>query len=101
MRGHVHRREKRRPRWPSATWSVFAADYQRQHGRDILPPKADPTGKKVAVVGSGPAGLTVAGDLILKGHEVVIFEALHAPGGVLGYGIPEFRLPKAIVFSGV
>ena len=69
------------------------------HGRDVLPPKADPTGKKVAVVGSGPAGLTVAGDLILKGHEVVIFEALHAPGGVLGYGIPEFRLPKEIVFS--
>ncbi len=77
----------------------FAADYQRQHGRDILPPKADPTGKKVAVVGCGPAGLTVAGDLILKGHEVTIFEALHAPGGVLVYGIPEFRLPKEIVFS--
>jgi glutamate synthase (NADPH/NADH) small chain len=75
----------------------FAADYQRQHGRDVLPPKADPTGKKVAVVGGGPAGLTVAGDLILKGHEVTIFEALHAPGGVLLYGIPEFRLPKDIV----
>ena len=77
----------------------FAADYQRLHGRDVLPPKAEPTGKKVAVVGSGPAGLTVAGDLILKGHEVTIFEALHAPGGVLIYGIPEFRLPKAIVAS--
>jgi glutamate synthase (NADPH/NADH) small chain len=75
----------------------FAADYQRQHGRDVLPPKADPTGKKVAVVGAGPAGLTVAGDLILKGHEVTVFEALHAPGGVLLYGIPEFRLPKDIV----
>jgi len=75
----------------------FAADYQRQHGRDVLPPKADPTGKKVAVVGGGPAGLTVAGDMILKGHEVTIFEALHAPGGVLLYGIPEFRLPKEIV----
>lgn len=75
----------------------FAADYQRLYGRDILPPKAPPTGKKVAVVGSGPAGLTVAGDLILKGHDVTIFEALHAPGGVLIYGIPEFRLPKAIV----
>jgi len=75
----------------------FAADYQRQHGRDVLPPKTDPTGKKVAVVGGGPAGLTVAGDLILKGHEVTIFEALHAPGGVLLYGIPEFRLPKEIV----
>ncbi len=75
----------------------FAADYQRLQGRDILPPKAEPTGKKVAVVGAGPAGLTVAGDLTLKGHEVSIYEALHAPGGVLIYGIPEFRLPKAIV----
>ena len=75
----------------------FAADYQREQARQILPPKPDPTGKKVAVVGSGPAGLTVAGDLIQKGHEVTIFEALHGPGGVLLYGIPEFRLPKAIV----
>ena len=75
----------------------FAADYQREHGKQILPPKAESTGKKVAVVGAGPAGLTVAGDLILKGHEVTIFEALHGPGGVLLYGIPEFRLPKAIV----
>ncbi len=75
----------------------FAADYQRTQGRNILPPKAEPTGKKVAVVGAGPAGLTVAGDLTLKGHEVSIYEALHAPGGVLLYGIPEFRLPKAIV----
>jgi glutamate synthase (NADPH/NADH) small chain len=75
----------------------FAADYQRLHGRDFLPPKAEATGKKVAVVGGGPAGLTVAGDLILKGHEVTVFEALHAPGGVLLYGIPEFRLPKEIV----
>ena len=75
----------------------FAADYQREHGREILPPKAESTGKKVAVVGAGPAGLTVAGDLILKGHEVTVYEALHGPGGVLLYGIPEFRLPKAIV----
>ena len=75
----------------------FAADYQRKHGKDILPPKPEPTGKKVAVVGAGPAGLTVAGDLIQKGHEVHMFEALHGPGGVLLYGIPEFRLPKAIV----
>jgi glutamate synthase (NADPH/NADH) small chain len=59
-----------------------------------LPP---PTGKKVAVVGSGPAGITVAADLVRKGHHVSIFEALHEPGGVLVYGIPEFRLPKAIV----
>jgi glutamate synthase (NADPH/NADH) small chain len=70
----------------------FAADYQREHGKQFLPPKADPTGKKVAVVGCGPAGLTVAGDLILKGHDVTIFEALPEPGGMLRYGIPEYRL---------
>ena len=75
----------------------FAADWQRTKGEFKLPHKADPTGKKVAVVGSGPSGLTVAGDLILKGHEVTIFEAFHKTGGVLIYGIPEFRLPKAIV----
>jgi glutamate synthase (NADPH) small chain len=75
----------------------FCADYEREHGTGELPPKADPTGKRVAVVGSGPSGLTVAGDLITKGHDVTIFEAFHKPGGVLVYGIPEFRLPKAIV----
>lgn len=75
----------------------FAADWERTKGEMILPEKVTPTGKKVAVVGSGPAGLTVAGDLILKGHDVTVFEALHKPGGVLIYGIPEFRLPKAIV----
>jgi glutamate synthase (NADPH) small chain len=75
----------------------FAADYEREHGTGALPPKAEPTGKRVAVVGSGPSGLTVAGDLILKGHEVTVMEAFHKPGGVLVYGIPEFRLPKAIV----
>ena len=75
----------------------FCADYERQHGTGALPPKAEPTGKRVAVVGSGPSGLTVAGDLILKGHDVTIMEAFHKPGGVLVYGIPEFRLPKAIV----
>jgi glutamate synthase (NADPH/NADH) small chain len=79
----------------------FAADYEREHGQGDLPPKAEPTGKRVAVIGSGPSGLTVAGDLILKGHEVTIFEAFHKPGGVLVYGIPEFRLPKEIVFSEV
>lgn len=79
----------------------FAADYERKNGKGELPPKAEPTGKKVAVVGSGPSGLTVAGDLILKGHDVTIFEAFHKPGGVLVYGIPEFRLPKEIVFSEV
>jgi glutamate synthase (NADPH/NADH) small chain len=75
----------------------FAADYERANGEFIMPPKAPSTGKKVAVIGSGPAGLTLAGDLIKKGHQVTIFEALHKPGGVLVYGIPEFRLPKAIV----
>lgn len=75
----------------------YAADWARESGHDVIPPKAQATGKKVAVIGSGPASLTVAGDLILKGHEVTVFEALHQPGGVLVYGIPEFRLPKAIV----
>jgi glutamate synthase (NADPH/NADH) small chain len=75
----------------------FVADWERTKGEIVIPEKAPATGKKVAVVGSGPAGLTVAGDLILKGHEVTVFEALHKTGGVLIYGIPEFRLPKAIV----
>jgi glutamate synthase (NADPH/NADH) small chain len=75
----------------------FAADWERDQGKVELPDIAPPTGKKVAVVGAGPAGLTVAGDLIVKGHEVTIFEALHIPGGVLVYGIPEFRLPNEIV----
>ena len=75
----------------------YAADWERENGTGELPPKQAPTGKKVAVVGSGPSGLTVAGDLITKGHEVTVFEAFHKPGGVLIYGIPEFRLPKAIV----
>jgi len=75
----------------------FLADWEATEGIVDVPPKAKPTGKKVAIVGSGPAGVTVAGDLILLGHEVTIFEALHKAGGVLTYGIPEFRLPKAIV----
>ena len=75
----------------------FAADWERAKGEVFIPEKAPSTGKKVVVVGSGPAGLTLAGDLILKGHEVTIFEALHKTGGVLIYGIPEFRLPKDIV----
>jgi glutamate synthase (NADPH/NADH) small chain len=75
----------------------FAADWERAQGEVEIPPKDPPTGKRVAVVGSGPGGLTVAGDLIKKGHEVTIFEALHKTGGVLVYGIPEFRMPKAIV----
>jgi glutamate synthase (NADPH/NADH) small chain len=75
----------------------FLADWEATQGEVDLPSKARSTGKRVAVVGSGPAGVTVAGDLILLGHEVTIFEALHKAGGVLTYGIPEFRLPKAIV----
>ena len=75
----------------------FVADYEREHGLIELPEKAPPTGKRVAVVGSGPSGLAVAGDLILLGHEVTVFEAFHKAGGVLTYGIPEFRLPKQIV----
>jgi glutamate synthase (NADPH/NADH) small chain len=75
----------------------FVADYEREHGQVGLPPKAPPTGKKVAIVGSGPAGLSAAGDLVRWGHGVTVFEALHEIGGVLIYGIPEFRLPKDIV----
>jgi glutamate synthase (NADPH/NADH) small chain len=73
------------------------ADYERESGQIGLPAIAPPTGKKVAIVGSGPAGLSAAGDLIQKGHQVTVFEALHEIGGVLIYGIPEFRLPKEIV----
>lgn len=79
----------------------FAADQERKHGTGVLPSKKPATGKKVAIVGSGPSGLTVAGDLIAKGHDVTVLEAFHKPGGVLVYGIPEFRLPKEIVFSEV
>jgi glutamate synthase (NADPH/NADH) small chain len=79
----------------------FAADFERAAGESVIPEMSPPTGKKVAVVGAGPAGLTLAGDLIKKGHQVTIFEALHKAGGVLVYGIPEFRLPKAIVQSEV
>ncbi len=75
----------------------FIADFERQSGQLGLPAIAPSTGKSVAIVGSGPAGLTAAGDLIQMGHRVHVFEALHELGGVLIYGIPEFRLPKAIV----
>lgn len=75
----------------------FIADWEREQGASTTPEIAAPTGKKVAVVGSGPSGLTVASDLAIRGHEVVLFEALHVAGGVLMYGIPEFRLPKDIV----
>lgn len=75
----------------------FVADYEREQGAVELPKVASSTGKKVAVVGSGPAGITVSYELLQAGHQVTIFEALHELGGVLVYGIPEFRLPKAIV----
>ncbi len=75
----------------------FAADYERNSGKIALPETAPSNGKKVAVVGSGPAGLSFAGDMAKLGYEVTVFEALHEIGGVLKYGIPEFRLPNAIV----
>lgn len=79
----------------------FVADNERAAGEVSIPKIPAKTGKRIAIVGSGPAGLTVAGDLVQFGHDVTIFEALHAPGGVLVYGIPEFRLPKAIVAAEV
>jgi glutamate synthase (NADPH/NADH) small chain len=75
----------------------FAADNEAAMGKIQVPELPASTGKRIAVVGAGPAGLTAAADLASMGHQVTIFEALHAPGGVLVYGIPEFRLPKAIV----
>ncbi|TAL38591.1 MAG: NADPH-dependent glutamate synthase [Spirochaetes bacterium] len=75
----------------------FVSDYERVMVNMPLPECAPDNGKKVAVVGSGPAGLTAAGELAKLGYRVTVFEALHSPGGVLVYGIPEFRLPKAIV----
>jgi len=75
----------------------FASDFERLSGSVDVPPLPPPTGKRAAVIGAGPAGLTVAGDLAKLGHKVTIFEALHESGGVLIYGIPEFRLPKAIL----
>ncbi len=77
----------------------FVADYAMAHGNDSSKSiqKPEPSGQKVAIVGSGPAGLAAASDLIKEGHEVTVFEALHEFGGVLVYGIPEFRLPKAIL----
>lgn len=74
----------------------FVADYHREHSTET-PVKPEPNGHKVAVIGAGPSGLTAAGDLAKLGYKVTIFEALHLAGGVLVYGIPEFRLPKAIV----
>ena len=75
----------------------FVADFERDNDLVELPRKQPSNGKRVAVIGSGPSGLTVAGDQILLGYDVTVFEAFHRPGGVLMYGIPEFRLPKEIV----
>ncbi|MFH1414652.1 MAG: NADPH-dependent glutamate synthase [Elusimicrobiota bacterium] len=79
----------------------FIADWEARQSETVLPRIERPTGKKTAVIGAGPGGLTVAGDLIKMGHSVTLFEALHKPGGVLVYGIPEFRLPKEIVYREV
>ena len=75
----------------------FAADYERESGQMSVPEVAPSNGIKIAVVGSGPAGLSFAGDMVKKGYDVYVFEALHEIGGVLKYGIPEFRLPNSIV----
>ncbi|MHA1369723.1 MAG: NADPH-dependent glutamate synthase [Promethearchaeota archaeon] len=84
---------------PLAIGSVerFVADWNAKHGYVVKPLKSDPTGLKVAVIGSGPAGLTAAGELAKMGHDVTVYEAFHVAGGVLVYGIPEFRLPKSIL----
>ncbi|PIP46882.1 MAG: dihydropyrimidine dehydrogenase, partial [Deltaproteobacteria bacterium CG23_combo_of_CG06-09_8_20_14_all_51_20] len=75
----------------------YIADWERSQGGFTIPEMAPSSGKRVAVVGSGPSGLTVASDLAVRGHNVTMFEALHVAGGVLMYGIPQFRLPKEIV----
>lgn len=75
----------------------YVADWAQQHAGELPHLRPGPTGRTVAIIGSGPAGLTAAGELVKRGHEVTIFEAFHAAGGVLVYGIPEFRLPKDIV----
>jgi len=80
------------------TLERFVADYARVHNYNVFPEKKPPTGKRVAVIGCGPAGITAAADLALAGHDVEIIEAENLPGGVLTYGIPNYRLPKEIVF---
>ena len=75
----------------------YAADWERENGLMEIPAVKAETGKKVGIIGTGPAGLTVAADIRREGHSVILFEAFHKPGGVMVYGIPEFRLPKAIV----
>ncbi len=91
---------RRTIRWPSATWSASPPTTSGEHGKQFLPPK--PTHRQEGGGGGRRSGgLDRGRRLILKGHEVTIFEALHGPGGVLLYGIPEFRLPKAIVAPGM
>ena len=75
----------------------YAADYERKHNTLVLPEIPPPTGKKIAVIGAGPAGMTAAYELRIRGHEVIVFEAFHRGGGVLVYGIPRFRLPLEII----
>ena len=77
----------------------FAADFERESGQMAIPEVAAPNGIKIAVIGSGPSGLSFAGDMVKRGYEVTVFEALHEIGGVLKYGIPEFRLPKSTVVA--
>lgn len=74
----------------------FAADEERKHGLTV-PARKTATGKRIAIIGSGPAGIVAAGELAKEGHDIVLYESLHAPGGVLAYGIPSFRLPKDVV----
>jgi glutamate synthase (NADPH/NADH) small chain len=90
-------RAKKGPAVAIGALERFVADWANTHEGAVVLDVHEPTGRKVAIVGSGPAGLTAAGELVSLGHEVTIFEAFHAPGGVLIYGIPEFRLPKDIV----
>ena len=97
VRGRLHPRPRRATRWPSATWSASSPTGRRPTSTSCPRHEPGQTGKQVGIVGSGPAGLTAAGELAQQGHDVTVFEAFHAPGGVLIYGIPEFRLPKDIV----
>ncbi len=90
-------RAKKGPAVTIGALERFVADWANSHEGAVVLDVHEPTGRKVAIIGSGPAGLTAAGELVGLGHEVTIFEAFHAAGGVLTYGIPEFRLPKDIV----